>query len=121
MDIKIMRGDFSVCKVNDYCEVDLSAPYVFIEKTEQENSLVCMTEYIPTNVIEREDGFRALRIEGKLDFSLIGILSKISTILAEEQIGIFVLSTFNTDYILVKEENLKKAVKALVNAGYWVI
>ena len=66
------------------------------------------------NTIEREDGWKAFRIEGILDFSLIGILSKISALLAENEIGIFAISTYNTDYILVKEENYTKAKKLLI-------
>ncbi|MBD5396020.1 MAG: ACT domain-containing protein, partial [Lachnospiraceae bacterium] len=72
----------------------------------------------PANVTERDDGWRAFRIEGVLDFSLIGILSKISAILAEAKIGIFAVSTFNTDYILVKAENFEKALSVLAAAGY---
>ncbi len=66
----------------------------------------------------REDGWRAFRIEGVLDFSLTGILSAISGILAENGIGIFAVSTYNTDYILVKAENLVKALDVLREAGY---
>ncbi|MBO7419725.1 MAG: ACT domain-containing protein [Spirochaetaceae bacterium] len=55
-----------------------------------------------------------------LDFSLIGIFSKISGILAENAIGIFAVSTFNTDYILVKAENFDKAMTVLANAGYTI-
>lgn len=54
------------------------------------------------------------------DLSLIGILSKISTILADNQIGIFAISTFNTDYILTKDENFSRALEVLVGAGYEV-
>lgn len=121
MDIKILREKFSICKVVDYSMVDFSAPYVFVGKTEQENSLVCQTENVPANAVEQEDGFRAMRMEGVLDFSLIGIVSKIATILADNEIAIFTISTYNTDYILVKEDKFKKAVKALVDAGYWVL
>ena len=53
-----------------------------------------------------DDGWKMMRIQGVLDFSLIGILSKISAVLADNKIGIFAVSTFNTDYILVKEENI---------------
>lgn len=115
MNIKIEKIDvsLSVCKVKDYSQVDLSQDFCFIGKTDCENSLVCATDCVPTNTIEREDGWRAFRIVGTLDFSLIGILSKISTILANEKIGIFAISTFNTDYILVKAENFEKALSAL--------
>ena len=70
----------------------------------------------------RDDGWRAFRVEeGPLDFSLVGILARISAVLAENQIGIFAVSTFNTDYILVKKDNFPKAQKALISAGYIVI
>ena len=72
----------------------------------------------PANTIEREDGWRAFRIEGVLDFSLIGILSKISTLLADAGIGIFAVSTFNTDYILTKAENFERALQILKERGY---
>ena len=64
---------------------------------------------------------RGFRIQGVLDFSLIGILSKLSAILAENGVGIFAISTFNTDYILVKAENFEKALKVLSDAGYDVV
>ena len=67
---------------------------------------------------ERSDGWKGFRIQGVLDFSLIGILSKISTILSENKIGIFAVSTYNTDYILVKQENFEKAATLLADNGY---
>ncbi|MBO4472083.1 MAG: ACT domain-containing protein, partial [Clostridia bacterium] len=79
---------------------------------------VCRTERTPSDTLEREDGWRGFRIEGMLDFSLIGILSKLSSILAENGIGIFAVSTYNTDYILVKEENFNRAMAVLAAAGY---
>ena len=120
MIIEILDCEFSICKVADYSAVDLDADFTFVSKTDEEKSLVCPTVGIPSNTIKRNDGWRAFRIQGILDFSLIGILSSISRILADNQIGIFVISTFNTDYILVKAENLSKAVDALSNAGYTV-
>ncbi len=120
MIIEVLECEFSICKVKDYSEVDLDTEFTFVAKTNEENSLVCPTVGIPSNTVERNDGWRAFRIRGILDFSLIGILSSISKILADNQIGIFVISTFNTDYILIKTENLSKAVDALSNAGYTV-
>lgn len=118
MEIKKIKHDFSVCKVKDYSLVDFGGEFVFAGKTDEENSLVCLTGEVPENATEREDGWRAFRIQGVLDFSLIGILSAISGILAENKIGIFAISTFNTDYILVKAENFQKAADALARAGY---
>lgn len=65
-----------------------------------------------------DKGWKAFRIQGVLDFSLIGILSKISGILADNKIGIFAVSTYNTDYVLTKEENFEKAIEVLENKGY---
>ena len=112
--IKVINGDFSVCKVKDYSKVNLDAEFCFTGKTDEEKSLVCLTKDVPDNTIEREDGWKAFRVEGILDFSLIGILSKISALLAENEIGIFAISTYNTDYILVKEENYTKAKELLI-------
>ena len=121
MELKRVECNFSVCKVKDYTEVDLTAEYCFIGKTDEELSLVCITECVPSNVTHREDGWKGFRIQGVLDFSLIGILAKISTILAENKIGIFVVSTFNTDYVLVKEADFEKAMTVLAQAGYVVV
>lgn len=62
-----------------------------------------------------------MRIQGVLDFSLIGILSKILGVLAEEKIGIAAVSTFNTDYIFVKDNQLQRAAEALSKAGYKIL
>lgn len=108
----------SVCKVRDYSEVDVSKPFCFTGATDEELSLVCPTDMVPGNTIERDDEWRALRIVGTLDFSLIGILSGISGVLAESGIGIFAVSTYNTDYILTKEDKFEDAITALKGAGY---
>ena len=121
MRLKGLPYKLSVCKVNGIGEVNLSDDIFFIGKTDEELSLVCRTESAPENTTERDDGWRGFRIEGVLDFSLIGILSKISTILADNNIGIFAVSTFNTDYILVKSENYERAIEALAKEGYEVI
>lgn len=121
MQIKKIDYDFSVCKVADYSLVDLTADYCFVSKTEEENSLVCITDNVPLNVIRREDGWKAFRVQGSLDFSLIGILSGISGILADNQISIFVVSTFDTDYVLTKTENYQSALDILEAAGYEIV
>jgi len=117
MQLKVINKPFSVCKVEDYSQTDLTADFVFIGKTDEELSLVCETSQAPANTIEREDGWRTFRIEGVLDFSLIGILSKITTLLADAGIGIFAVSTYNTDYILTKVENFERALQVLKGTG----
>lgn len=118
MEIKRLDYDFSVCQVKDYSEVDLTKPYCFIGKTDEENSLVCLTQEVPEHVIARDDGWKAFRIQGVLDFSLIGILAKIASLLADNKIGLFAISTYNTDYILTKQQNYEKALAILAESGY---
>ena len=121
MELKRIAHKLTVCKVGNLSEIDLSAEFYFIGKTDEELSLVCRTEDTPSKTIDREDGWRGFRIQGVLDFSLIGILSELSGILAEHEIGIFAVSTYNTDYILVKEENYERALEALASEGYAVV
>ena len=121
MELKKIDYKLSVCKVTDVSDIDLNANFFFIGKTDEELSLVCKTEDAPQNTVERDDGWRGFRIQGVLDFSLIGILSKLSGILAEHKIGIFAVSTYNTDYILVKEENYERALNILASEGYTVV
>ena len=121
LEIKIMDKKFTVAKVENIHEIDLEQEFCFVGKTDEEISIVCSTENTPIHTTHREDGWKAFRIQGELDFSLVGILSKISTILADNHIGIFAISTFNTDYILTKQENFSKAIKVLQEAGYSII
>ena len=121
MEIKKLKPDFSVCKVADYSPVNLDAEYCFIGKTDEEKSLVCVTGDVPPNVIQRDDGWKGFRIQGILDFSLIGILAGIAALLAENGISIFAISTYNTDYVLVKKESYPRAMDILGRAGYEIV
>ena len=121
MKLKKLNFDFSICKVEDYRKINFDSEYFFLGKTDEENSLVCITKDIPPNAIEHDDNWKGLKIQGVLDFSLIGILSKISALLADNAIGIFVVSTYNTDYIFTKKENFQKAIQVLTNAGYEIV
>ena len=120
IEIKQIKQKFSVCKVSEVPEALLKEEFCFIGKTDEELSLVCETDKVPEGTLAREDGWRAFRIEGILDFSLIGILAPIADLLAENRIGIFAVSTYNTDYILVKQENFDRALSLLAEKGYRV-
>ena len=122
-DIRIqpIKAELTVCKVADYTEVDLHSPYVFTGRTDQEASLVCPADMVPSQTLERSNGWRAFRIQGVLDFSLIGILAPIATVLADKGIGIFAVSTYNTDYVLTKAEDFPIALDALSESGYTII
>ncbi len=118
MNLEILPQDFSVCKVKDHSQIDLMQDFCFVGKTDEELSVVCPTDHVPQHTTRREDGWRAFRIVGILDFSLIGILSGITTILAENSIGVFTVSTFNTDYVFIKSNRFEKAVKVLSENSY---
>ena len=121
MVLKPLEHGLTVCKVASVGDVDLTRDFYFVGRTDEEISLVCRTEDTPEHTLERDDGWRAFRIQGVLDFSLIGILSRITGILAEEGIGIFAVSTFNTDYVLVRKDRFAHALQALEKAGYEIL
>ena len=121
MKLKALPHALTVCRLADASELDLKKDFYFLARTDEELSLVCRTEDVPANTTDRDDGWRAFRIEGVLDFSLIGILSTISAVLAENKIGIFAVSTYKTDYILVKEENFDRALQVLAENGYTIV
>ena len=92
-----------------------------LSAAEGEISLVCETKNAPEKFLAREDGWRAFGVVGPLDFSLVGILAELSSLLAEKGIPIFALSTYDTDYILVKHECFESAALAFRAAGYELI
>lgn len=116
MRLEILPESFTVCKVKE--NPSSLPPFSFLARTDEEISLVCPVKDAPKETLAREDGWRGFRIQGVLDFSLVGILARIAGILAERKIPIFALSTYNTDYILVKGKYLPAAREALGEAGY---
>ena len=121
MKLRIIDKEFAICKVKDFSQINLEDEFLFIGKTDDEHSIVCEMQSIPNNCTDIDEGWIAFKIEGQIDFSLIGILSKISGILAENRIGIFAVSTYNTDYVFTKTENYNKALKVLEESGYTII
>ena len=121
MELKKYDCVFTVCKPASLNDIDLRGGMCFVGVTDEEISLVCPVENAPADTTAREDGWKGFRIQGELDFSLIGILSGISAVLAGENIGIFAVSTYNTDHIFVKQENFEKAMTALADAGYAIV
>lgn len=118
MRIEVLEPEFTVCKVTDYSGVDLEGDFVFTGSTDVERSLVCPTTAVPDNTVSREDGWRAFRIVGQLDFSLVGVLSSVTSALAAEGIPVFAVSTFDTDYVLVRSRDLSDAADALRGSGF---
>ena len=121
MELKKLNVNLTVCKVKDYSKVNFDDEFLFIGKTDEENSLVCNTKYTPSNTTEVENGWLGFRIQGVLDFSLIGILAEIASLLASNNISIYAISTFNTDYILLKAEVYEKALTILSQNNYTIV
>ena len=120
MELEVLPWELSVCRIGSMGDVDFDAEVYFIGKTDEELSLVCRVEDVPADAEKREDGWRGFRVRGELDFSLVGILASLSGVLAEAGISLFALSTWNTDYILVKKEQFGRAADVLRAAGYRV-
>jgi uncharacterized protein len=120
LTLSILEGRFGICRLDKNSEIPSwtrGGNFVSITRTHEELSVVCQEKSIPTD-IRAERHWNCLKIEGPLDFGLTGILSGLSRVLADCGIGIFVVSTYDTDYILVREKDLEAAVKALFDAGY---
>ena len=110
-----MPDKLAVCRLEKDTRIPswaTDSPFFSISKTRDELSIVCSESSVPDN-IKSEKKWKAFKVEGPLDFSLTGILASLASPLAEAKISIFAISTFDTDYILVKDENLEKAVKVL--------
>ena len=118
MNLQVFDTPLTVCKLATLDAVDLTRPLTFVGVTPDELSVVCPTAATPAQTLAREDGWRALRVVGQLDFSLVGILSRISATLAGAGVSIFAVSTYDTDYLLVKEAQLDTALASLDAAGY---
>lgn len=119
LNFKVLKGLYSVCHLNSTDKVPTwinECEFYSITRTEEELSIVCIQENIPLSV-QAEKNWKIFKIDAKLDFSMIGIISKISTMLAENSVSVFVISTFDTDYVLVKQENFDKTIKLLDTIG----
>lgn len=121
MELKKLEYDFTVCKIKDISQVDFNGEYIFLSKTDEELSLVCRTEETPADTIAAEAGWKAFKITGILDFGMIGVIAEISGLLANAGISLFVVSTYNTDYILLKQEHFQNGIRILEDNNYKVI
>ena len=121
--LRLLDGRFAICRLGPGDEIPAwalgKADFCSITRTKDESSVVCREDSVPDD-IRCERGWRVLQVEGPLDFALTGILASIATPLADARVSVFAVSTFDTDYILVRETNLEKATRALQSAGHRV-
>ena len=117
--IQVLKDLFTVYKMTDFDEVDISKkPFVFAACTDEEKSLICPEKYGISHYTKKEEMYRCLRSAGTFAFTEVGILAKITHALAEKKIPLLAVSTFNTDYIFVKDRDLVLASLALESLGY---
>jgi hypothetical protein len=122
LTLSILDDACSVCRLAPAADLPHWLPatgFVSITRTADELSVVCPSEAVPPPV-RAKHGFRVLKIDGPLDFSLTGILSAVAGPLAEAGISIFAVSTYDTDYVLLKAKALTQAVTVLQAAGHFV-
>jgi hypothetical protein len=113
---------FAVCRLEKGSPVPQwvpTEPFFSVTGTADELSIVCPAEVVPAE-IQADRGWRCFKLQGPFPFSLTGILNSITVPLAEGGIGIFAISTYDTDYVLVKEENLQQALSILTDAGHTI-
>lgn len=123
MELQVLENKLKVIKLKNDAKIPETVwnqGFYSITKTDEELSIV-VDEAVNIKSDKAEHGWRAMKIVGVLDFSLIGILAKISTVLAQAKISIFAISTYNTDYILVKADQLDDAIDVLKQNGYQIL
>jgi hypothetical protein len=119
-NILLLPETYAVCRLGKKAPIPkwgIQGGLSSITRTKEELSAVCLEKQIP-RAVKKEGGWRVLKVEGPLDFSLTGLLASLTAPLAREGISVFALSTFDTDYLLVKEEKLEKAIQALREEGF---
>jgi uncharacterized protein len=115
LSLSVLPDRLAVCRMDKKNAIPSWATdgtFFSISRTDDELSIVCSENRVPDN-IKSEKNWRALKVIGPLDFSLTGILASLANALAEAKISIFAISTFDTDYILLDNKNLERAVKVL--------
>lgn len=115
LSLSLMQGSFGICHLDPFHSLPAWAQggsLLSISKTPDELSIVCSEEQIPSGIIA-ERGWRGIKVEGPLDFSRTGILSSLSVPLAAAKISLFTISTYDTEYLLIKQEHLAQAIGIL--------
>jgi hypothetical protein len=119
----LMSDQFAICRLDAQSSLPEWADqgsFFSITRTEEELSIVCPESQVPSD-IQHESDWRCFKVEGPLDFSLVGVMASLTAPLAEADISAFVISTFDTDYVMVKDNVLADAIQAWRQNGHIVI
>jgi hypothetical protein len=123
MKLHILTGRYAICRMPRENPIPSWFPghpeFINITYTADELSIVCLEGNVPVSVTQ-EKGWRVLKVEGPLDLAMTGVIASLSSLLAAAGVSIFSVSTYDTDYLLVKEERLEQAKEVLRQAGFEV-
>lgn len=122
LNLSILPDMYAVCRLpskSTIPEWGTVSPFYSVTRTSDEISIVCESKDVPSGVKAKRN-WRMIKVEGPLDFSLVGILASLAVPLAKAQISIFSISTFDTDYLLVQDKSLSKAIAVLKESGFTV-
>ena len=122
LTLSLLSGTFCICRLGPEADIPswaVAGDFFSVTRTKEELSLVCPQEMVPEGTHCEKD-FRSIKVEGPLDFSLTGILSSLTIPLAQAGISVLAISTFDTDYLLLKEQYLQRASEVLSKAGHQV-
>jgi hypothetical protein len=122
LTLTVLNESFAVCRLDPASAVPdwaYTRPFSSVTRTPDEISVVCPQDAVPVGVTVEKD-WRCMAVSGPLEFNLVGVLASLLDPLAEAEISIFVISTYDTDYLMVKERNLEQAVHTLSRAGHLV-
>ena len=117
--LSVLEGRFAVCRLSPSDPIPSwpRGPFISITRTPDELSIICHDDSVPDDLPRVERDWRAMRVEGPLPFELTGIAAALTAPLAAAKISVFVVATFDTDYVLVKADTFDRAVDALKAAG----
>jgi uncharacterized protein len=120
LHLTVLPGEFAVCRLPAGSPPPTHAPgtaFWSVTVTTEEVSVVCLAEEVPADA-DVHRGLRAIKIEGPLEFDVVGVLGSLTAPLAQAQVSVFAVSTYSTDYVLVSGHSLRQAVTALKVAGH---
>jgi hypothetical protein len=120
LTLSVISGSYAICRLDAGDPLPAWAtrgPFFSVTRTPAELSVVCEMDAAPFGV-PCELGWRVLAVQGPLDFALTGIVARLTAVLAAGSISVFIVSTYDTDYVLVREDDLERAIAALREAGH---
>ena len=120
LSLHLMNESFTVNKLAQFAELPsifAKGEMCFTMRTDEEFSIICPDFMAPNNV-QQEPGWKCIKVNGSMNLKEVGVLASITQPLAEANIPLLAISTFNTDYVFVMEENLVTAVQALQKVGH---